>query len=100
MTPHERHILLALAAGWTLKAHRTLDGEKSYRLHPLDDTQPQEVEQKAVESLRDQGLIDSNKKFPAATYLLTDKGRQVLIALGEDASDLPLTARGWQDNER
>lgn len=97
MTPAERHLLRTLAAGWTLKAHRTLDGEKKYRLHPLHEEQPQQVEQEAVESLREQGLIDSNKKFPAATYLLTDKGRQALIELGEDVENLPLTARGWQE---
>lgn len=97
MTPAERHILHSLAAGWTLKAHRTLDGEKEYCLHPLDDVQPQQVAQEAVESLRDQGLLDSNKKFPAATYLLTDKGRQALVELGEDVDNLPLTARGWQE---
>ena len=95
MTPSERHILRAIAAGWTLKAHRELDGAKIYRLHPLDDSSPQQVEQRTVESLRDQGLLDSNKKFPAATYLLTEKGRQVVTGLGEDAGDLPLSAKGW-----
>lgn len=99
MTPAERHILRSLAAGWTLKAHRTLDGEKNYRLHPLADAPPQPVEQETVESLRDRALLDSNKKFPAATYLLTDKGRQALVELGEDVENLPLTARGWQDSE-
>lgn len=99
MSPTERHVLRSLAAGWTLKAHRTLDGEKTYRLHPLGEAQAQQVQPGAVESLRDHGLIDSNKKFPAATYLLTDKGRQTLLELGEDVQSLPLTARGWQDHE-
>ena len=95
MTPSERQVLRAIAAGWTLKAHRELDGAKIYRLHPLDDSSPQEVEQTTVEFLRREGLIDSNKKFPAATYLLTEKGQQVVTELGEDAGDLPLSAKGW-----
>lgn len=100
MTPAQRHVLRAMAAGWTLKIHRTLDGEKVYRLHPLDDATPRRVEASTVEALRDEGLVDSNKKFPAATYLLTEKGKQALLALGEDEQDLPLTARGWGEDER
>lgn len=95
MSPSERRLLRALAAGWTLKVHRTLDGEKRYRLHPLSDAPPEDVQQAAVDALRRQGLVDSNKKFPAATYLLTAKGRQTVVTLGEDPDDLPLTARGW-----
>jgi hypothetical protein len=95
MTPSERRVLSALAAGWTLKVHRTLDGAKRYCLHPLGDAPAEGVPPTTVDALRSQGLLDSNKKFPAATYLLTEKGRQTVVALGEDPSDLPLTARGW-----
>jgi len=95
VTPTQRHVLLSLAAGWTLKVHRTLDGDKQYLLHPLDDAPARDVSPGAVEALRSEGLVDSNKKFPAATYLLTDKGREAVVALGEDAGDLPLTAWGW-----
>ena len=98
MISAERQILLAIAAGCTLKSHRSLDGEKVFRLHPLD-TPAQDLEQTIVESLRRQGLIDSNKKFPAATYLLTEKGRQAVTGLGEDPDDLPLTARRWGNEE-
>jgi len=66
-----------MAGGWTLKAHRYLDGRKEYRLHPLHG--PSEiVTADLVELLVDQGLIDSNKKFPAATFWLTDLGRRTL----------------------
>ena len=66
-------ILRALLAGATLKAHRTLDGAKTYTLHPLDG--PDEiVDRAAVESLKRHGLIRSNLKFPAATYVLTEEG--------------------------
>ncbi|HZD10803.1 MAG TPA: hypothetical protein VE553_05615 [Candidatus Binatia bacterium] len=95
MTPVQRHTLRALAAGWTLKVHRTLDGEKRHCLHPLEGSLVEDLDATVVESLREQGLIESNKKFPAATYLLTEKGRQAVVELGEDPRDWPLTARGW-----
>ena len=71
-----------MAAGATLKVHRTVDGEKTHRLHPLDGP-AQSVERAAVEALKDSGLIRSNMKFPAATYLLTERG--VAVAVGLDA---------------
>lgn len=63
-----------MSSGSTLKAHRYLDGTKEYRLHTID--RPAEiVERSIVELLQEQGLIDSNKKFPTATYWLTEAGR-------------------------
>ncbi len=91
----ERHVLLALAAGWVLKSHRELDGSKVYKLHPLDEQEPQPVSWETMDRLREAGLIDSNKKFPAATYLLTDRGREVVSRLGDGDGTLPLTASGW-----
>lgn len=68
-----RHILRAILDGATLKIHRTLDGAKTYLLHPL--TGPaQPVDRAAVEHLRQHGLIASNMKFPVATYVLTERG--------------------------
>jgi hypothetical protein len=75
----ELRVLQAMAGGWTLKAHRYLDGRKEYRLHPLQG--PSEtVAPNLIQALVDQGLIDSNKKFPAATFWLTDTGRRTLAA--------------------
>ena len=74
LSPTQQTLLLALSNGSTLKAHRYLDGRKVYKLHPL--TGPaQTVRRPTVECLRRYGLIDSNKKFPAATYLLTAAGK-------------------------
>jgi hypothetical protein len=70
-------ILMAMAAGTTLKAHRYLDGRKLYRLHALEGI-TEEVGEEDVQRLVDQGLIDSNKKFPAATFWLTEKGREIV----------------------
>ncbi len=73
LTPDQRRILRAMRDGATLKAHRTLDGEKVHRLHPLSG-EPEPVDAALVESLRELGLIQSNLKFPAATYILTERG--------------------------
>ena len=70
-------MLAAIAAGWTLKDHRYLDGRKEYRLHSLAGV-VEPVAPEIVQALAEQGLIDSNKKFPAATFWLTDKGRSAL----------------------
>jgi hypothetical protein len=72
--------LLRLYQGDALKDHRYLDGKKLYRLHPLDGP-PQTVRRTTVEALRRRGLVESNKKFPAATYLLTPAGRALAATL-------------------
>ncbi len=62
-----------MLAGATLKAHRTVDGTKTHMLHPLDGP-AEPVDRAAVETLKQHGLIASNMKFPAATYVLTERG--------------------------
>jgi hypothetical protein len=57
-----------------LKSHRDIEGNKSYLLHPLLGD-PQPINPKIVQHLRDNGYIDSNKKFPVATLWLTEKGK-------------------------
>jgi hypothetical protein len=76
-------LLQALARGATLKAHRDIDGGKVHRLHALNGD-VHEVPAPVVNTLKRRGLIDSNKKFPAATYLLTKRGRQVVTKLLHD----------------
>lgn len=89
-------LLRALIAGGALKSHRYLDGRKIYQLHPL--TGPAEpVERSTVEFLKEQQLIDSNKKFPAATYLLTEKGLKLATWLSDSAT-LPVSARASGQN--
>lgn len=73
-------MLLALASGCALKSHRYLDGRKVYRLHALD--RPAEMVRRAtVDRLIKRRLIDSNKKFPAATFWLTDQGKELVTTL-------------------
>jgi len=93
LSAKERSLLCALAAGATLKVHRDLDGHKVHLLHPLDGP-AQSVDDDVVSGLVRRGLIDSNMKFPAATYLLTEKGGQVAASLADDDS-LPLSSRSY-----
>ena len=78
----QSRVLLALAKGCSLKAHRYVDGVKIYQLHPLD-SQVETLRRATVESLYNRRLIDSNKKFPAATYWLTEKGKELAATLDE-----------------
>lgn len=89
----EIYVIKALAQGSTLKAHRHLDGCKVYRLHPLAGT-VRELNRSLVDRLQKRGLIDSNKKFPAATFLLTEQGRQIAEELGGQVVN-PLTAKNY-----
>lgn len=91
LAAREKAVLAALVSGSRLQSHRHLDGRKEYALHGLDDT-AQPVAPTVVERLRDAGLIESNMKFPAATYLLTAKGQQVASLLTPTALR-PLIAR-------
>ena len=84
-------VLKALITGNTLKSHRYLDGDKIYKLHPLEG-QPEVIDRKIVDFLKQRRLIDSNQKFPAATYLLTQRGRDVALSLTQTVS-LPPSAR-------
>jgi hypothetical protein len=79
MSGEQVRILRAVVRGWTLKAHRDLEGGKIYRLHPLEG-EAEVVRAEAVQGLVDRGLVDSNKKFPAATFWLTELGRRTAEA--------------------
>ena len=79
ITGEQERVLRAIRDGWTLKAHRDLEGGKTYQLHPLEG-EAAVVRPELVQGLVARGLLDSNKKFPAATFWLTEPGR---IAAGD-----------------
>jgi hypothetical protein len=83
LTPTQTRLLRSLASGAMLKSHRYLDGTKIHKLYALHGAS-ETVRQPTVECLRRHGLIESNKKFPVATYLLTDRGRTVAARLQEN----------------
>lgn len=91
LSKEQKGILRAMMAGWTLKSHRSLDGEKIYRLHSLEG-ESVDVPHAVVAGLERRGLLHSNQKFPAATYLLTERGR-ARSARVEDSQAGPLSAR-------
>ncbi|HEY3418580.1 MAG TPA: hypothetical protein VGM23_17020 [Armatimonadota bacterium] len=76
---HKR-VLVAMAGPCFLKSHRDIEGNKMYKLHPLEGPE-QIVPAGVVDALVEHGLIDSNKKFPAATYWLTEKGKALVVTL-------------------
>jgi hypothetical protein len=81
----EKAVLRALVSGSRLQSHRELDGSKRYDLHPLEGDAAESVPGAVVERLRELGLIESNMKFPAATYLLTAEGARVAASLTHSA---------------
>ncbi len=74
LTTEQAQVLAALQTGNHLKVHRTADGQKAYRLHRADGSVAIEVSAATVDSLERGGFVESNMKFPAATFLLTEKG--------------------------
>ena len=92
LSTEQAQIIAALAHGATLKVHRTVDGDKSYALHPLDGAAQKELTATAVDSLLKKRLIVSNMKFPAATFLLTERGVTVAARWGLN-ENAPLASR-------
>lgn len=69
LTPAQQKLLFAVSRGDVLKVHRGMDGMKEHLLHPLDGSPAIVVPARDVEALVRQGLIASNMKFPAATFV-------------------------------
>jgi hypothetical protein len=88
----QRALLEAIWQGAVLRSHRDLDGNKQYRLHSPDNTVAL-VPPALVQGLRHQRLIETNHKFPADTWLLTEIGRNAINA--DPAPGHPLTTRNF-----
>jgi hypothetical protein len=82
---HQR-LLQVMAGHGFLKAHRDLEGHKVYLLHPLEGGE-EVIPAVAVSYLVDHGLIDSNKKFPAATFWLTKLGEETVKKTSRETGD-------------
>ena len=89
-----KHILGELARGSRLQDHRDLEGGKLYKLHSLDNAGGIAIAAASVAYLQRHKLIESNMKFPAATYLLTDKGAAIAAPL-TTGQNLPLASRNY-----
>ncbi len=91
LTIQQLAILVALADGCALKAQRDLEGRKVYRLHYLDG-HTKEVAATDAQHLLESRLIDSNKKFPTATFFLTVRGVEQLKQISVNISARGLVA--------
>lgn len=85
LTESQRRIMLAMARGLRLKDRRDIEGHKTYALH-YPDNRSEPVNPADVAALVELGLISSNKKFPSATYWLTEAGRAVIAAMQAEPS--------------
>jgi hypothetical protein len=94
LTPAHKQILQALGEGWVLKAHRDVEGVKWYRLYGLAGEELG-IDAGDVGWLFRQKLIFTNHKFPANSYFLTDKGRQIAGIL----TDKPIKSLGATEGE-
>src|SRR5688572_28743093 len=65
LSDSQRRLLRSMANGDVLKAHRDLEDDQAFKLHPREGA-VERVYRADVEALVEAGLIDSNKKFPAA----------------------------------
>ena len=72
LTPDQRRILRAMRDGATLRPPHPRWREGPPPAPAVRGPEP--VDAALVESLRELGLIQSNLKFPAATYILTERG--------------------------
>ncbi len=79
LTREQEKLLAAIHLGSQLKVHRSIDGEKIYQLHTSDNSVSQPVSDAVVRLLERQGYVKSNMKFPAATFMLTEKGTQTAV---------------------
>lgn len=82
LTMEQRELVLALREGYVLKGHRYLDGRKEYRLYD-GPTAIRDVATTEVEALQRARLLDSNMKFPAAMFFLSEQGRRLADDLHE-----------------
>jgi predicted kinase len=71
-------LLRAIDAGKRLQDHRDIEGDKTYLLHDTSGG-AEPVAAPHVALLVDAGWISSNKKFPAATYWLTEAGKRAAV---------------------
>jgi len=79
----QRHLLAQIAGGARLKDHRDIEGGKRYTL-TVDSAPASEIDSEWVGGLVERGLIDSNKKFPSATYWLTEAGKRAAADMEAD----------------
>lgn len=95
LSDEQAALIVALLQGAVLKVHRTLDGEKIYRLQPgQTGAAAQTIAPVLADRLVGLDLLQSNMKFPAATFLLTEAGVALARQLS-GAANTPVGPRNY-----
>ena len=95
----QQQTLTAVYSGLALRSQRDIEGNKRYELRSESAAQP--VSRETVLGLRKKRLIETNHKFPSATFLLTTAGEQIAARLAGQNDAPPLSARDFvQENDR
>lgn len=94
LTDEQQSVLAAIFNGAALRSHRDLEGNKHYALYALDGDE-RRIGRKTVLDLRNKRLLETNHKFPSATFLLTSRGNAVAAQLSSGDGTNPLTARDF-----
>ena len=69
LSEEQQHTLIAVYQGAALRSQRDIEGGKRFELRKETDATP--VSRSTILDLRTKGLIETNHKFPSATFLLT-----------------------------
>ncbi len=97
LSVQQQQILRAVYQGAALRSQRDLDGQKRYLLY-LDDGQIEDFGRNTVLDLHEMRLIETNHKFPSATFLLTDRGNAIAASLTDGQGSNPLRAHNFGQN--
>lgn len=93
LTHDQQQVLIAIFNGAALRSHRDLEGNKHYALY--EDAGEHKIGRKTVLDLRNKRLLETNHKFPSATFLLTDRGYKIASQLSQSDGTNPLRARDF-----
>lgn len=95
LNDEQQMILAAVFQGAALRSHRDLEGNKVYLLHFGEGEEKREIGRKATLDLRTKRLIETNHKFPSATFLLTTRGNTIGAKLANGKGSNPTSARDF-----
>ena len=95
LSDEQQMILVAVFQGAALRSHRDLEGNKMYLLHFGEEGEKREIGRNTTLNLRKKRLIETNHKFPSATFLLTTRGNAIAAKLADGRGSNPLSARDF-----
>lgn len=93
LTDQQQQLLIAVFQGAALRSQRDIEGGKVYELR--GEAERQSVSRKVVLDLRKKRLIETNHKFPSATFLLTTEGLHIAAQLTNGQGSNPVSARDF-----